>query len=95
MNLHKYVALSSLADFRVRKTGGVLVLEYPTQSIVFGSDALALVAPGSKVYVHSNTMGRAQASSIARALKEKGAVLNWNYAEKKIVKSPINDRPIP
>ena len=74
-NRHNHKSLSGLADFRVRKVGGVLVLESPTQSVVFGTDALDLVAPGSKVNVHSNTMGRAQASSVARALKEKGAVL--------------------
>lgn len=75
--------LSKVADYRVRKTGGVLVLESPTKSVVFGPDALDMVSPGSKVNIHNNTMGRAQASAVARALKGKGAVINLDSIEKK------------
>ena len=74
-------SLSNLADFRVRKTGGVLVLESPTQSVVFGLDALDLVAPGSKVNIHTDTMGRGQAASVARALKNQGAIVRLGYVE--------------
>ena len=74
-------SLSNLADFRVRKTDGVLVLESPTQSVVFGLDALDLVSPGSKVNIHGNTMGRAQAASVARALKNQGAIVRLGCVE--------------